>query len=316
MLPYLSRRIGMAVLVLLIVLVFLALLVQILPGDPVSLMLGPRADPELIEVARRQMDLDSSVPAQVWHFLTGAVRGDLGQDFLTKRPVSELIAAALPNTLILVLTSLALAVAAAIPLAVVSAARQGSWLDRIVGTMSVGIISIPSYVIGMVLLLLATVWLGWLPAIGTGSLADPLDYLAHLVLPALSLAMIWAGYLARLLRSALLEVLGQDYIRAARAYGLAEWRIYYQLALRNAIPSVVALIGVALGDLMGSAIFIEVIFTRNGLGTLLYNATTQRDYPTIRGGVLLIATLFVLANLLADLANRAINPRLREVAAR
>jgi len=136
------------------------------------------------------------------------------------------------------------------------------------------------------------------------------------VLPALSLALIWAGYLARLLRSALLEVLGQDYIRAARAYGIAEWRIYYQLAMRNAIPSVVALTGVALGDLMGSAIFIEVIFTRNGLGTLLYNAATQRDYPTMRGGVVVIAVLFVLANLLADLANRAINPRLREVSSR
>jgi len=316
MLIYLARRVGMAVLVLLIVLVFLASLVHILPGDPVSLMLGPRADPELIALARQEMDLDSSVPAQVWHFLANAVGGDLGQDFLTKRPVSELIGAALPNTLVLALTSLLLAVVAAIPLAVVSAARQGSWLDRILGTLSVGIVSIPSYVIGMVLLLLATVWLGWLPAIGTGSFADPLDYLAHLVLPALSLALVWAGYLARLLRSALLEVLGQDYIRAARAYGIAEWRIYYQLAMRNAIPSVVALIGVALGDLMGSAIFIEVIFTRNGLGTLLYNAATQRDHPTMRGGVVVIAVLFVLANLLADLVNRAINPRLREVSSR
>jgi peptide/nickel transport system permease protein len=262
------------------------------------------------------MDLDSSVPAQIWHFLVGVAHGDLGQDFLTKRPVSELIGAALPHTLILATVSLALAVVLAIPLAVVSAARQGTWLDRLLATASVGIISIPSYVIGMVGLLVATVWLGTLPAIGTGSLSDPLDYAAHLVLPTLSLALIWAGYLARLLRSSLLEVLGENYVRAARAYGVPEWRVYFQIALREAIPGVVALIGVALGDLMGSAVFIEVIFTRNGLGIALYNAVAERDYPVIRGGVVVIAVLFVLANLLADLANRAINPRLSEEAVR
>ncbi|HEY3683606.1 MAG TPA: ABC transporter permease [Streptosporangiaceae bacterium] len=316
MLGYVARRVGVALVVVLLVLIFLSVLVHLLPGNPVTLMLGPRADPALAADARRQMDLDSSVPAQVWHFVSGVARGDLGQDFLTKRPVAGLIGAALPHTLILAGVSLVLAVLIAIPLAVVSAARPGSALDRFLGTVSVGVISIPSYVIGMLLLLLATVWLGWLPAIGTGSLADPGDYLAHLVLPALSLALIWAGYLARLLRSSMLEVLGENHVRAARAYGVPEWRIYYQLALRNAIPGVVALIGVALGDLMGSAIFIEVIFTRNGLGTLLYNAITERDYPIVRGGVVVIAVLFVLANLIADLANRVIDPRLREEVAR
>jgi peptide/nickel transport system permease protein len=316
MLGYVARRVGVAMVVVLLVLIFLSVLVHLLPGNPVTLMLGPRADPALAADARRQMDLDSSVPAQVWHFVSGVARGDLGQDFLTKRPVAGLIGAALPHTLILAAVSLALAVLIAIPLAVVSAARPGSALDRFLGTVSVGVISIPSYVIGMLSLLLATVWLGWLPAIGTGSLADPGDYLAHLVLPALSLALIWAGYLARLLRSSMLEVLGENHVRAARAYGVPEWRIYYQLALRNAIPGVVALIGVALGDLMGSAIFIEVIFTRNGLGTLLYNAITERDYPIVRGGVVVIAVLFVLANLIADLANRVIDPRLREEVAR
>lgn len=316
MVRYVVRRIGVAIVVVLLVLVFLSVLVHVLPGNPVTLMLGPRADPDLAALARKQMHLDSSIPAQVWHFISGAVHGDLGQDFLTKRPVSELIGAALPHTLILAVVSLALAVALAIPLAGISAARPGSLIDRFLGTVSIGVISIPSYVIGMILLLLVTVWLGWFPAIGTGSLADPGDYLAHLVLPALSLALIWAGYLARLLRSSMLEVLGENYVRAARAYGIPEWRVYYQLALRNAIPGVVALIGVALGDLIGNAIFIEVIFTRNGLGTLLYNAIAERDFPIVRGGVAVIAVLFVVANLLADLANRKINPRLREEVAR
>jgi peptide/nickel transport system permease protein len=316
MLRYALRRLVAAAFVVLLVLVLLAALVQILPGDPVTLMLGPRADPALIPIARQQMDLDSSVPAQIWHFLVGVAHGNLGQDFLTKRPVSELIGAALPHTLILATVSLALAVVLAVPLAVVSAARQGTWLDRLLATASVGIISIPSYVIGMVGLLVATVWLGTLPAIGTGNLSDPLDYAAHLVLPTLSLALIWAGYLARLLRSSLLEVLGENYVRAARAYGVPEWRVYFQIALREAIPGVVALIGVALGDLMGSAVFIEVIFTRNGLGIALYNAVAERDYPILRGGVVVIAVLFVLANLLADLANRVINPRLAEEALR
>ena len=214
---------------------------------------------------------------------------------------------------ILATVALLLAIVMAILLGTLSAARQGSWLDKLIGGVSVGVISIPSYVVGLVLLLIVAVRLGWLPAIGTGSIAAPLDYGAHLILPALSLSLIWAGYLARIVRASMLEVLGTNYVRSARAFGISGRRILYQLSLRNAIIPVVAMLGVALGEMMGSAIFIEVIFTRNGVGTLLFNAITDRNFPVVRGGVVTIAVLFVLANLLADLANRGLDPRTRGV---
>ena len=312
MFAYALRRIVSALIVILLLLIGLAVLVHILPGDPVQLMVGPNASPELSEQARKEMDLDSSVPAQVWHFISGFVQGDLGRDFLTREPVTSLLAQALPHTLLLAVVALAFAVVISIAVGTIAANRPGGWLDRLVGTASVGIISIPSYVVGLLLLLVFAVWLEWFPAIGTGDLSDPLDYAAHLVLPALSLALIWAGYLARIVRTSMLEVLSTNYVRAAHAYGIPKRRVLYQLALRNAVIPVVALLGVALGELMGSAIFVEVIFTRNGLGTMLYNAITDRNFAVVRGGVVTIAVLFVVANLLADLANRSIDPRTKE----
>ena len=312
MFAYVLKRILSACVVILLLLIGIAALVHVLPGDPVQLMVGPNASPEMSEQARQEMDLDSSIPAQVWHFISGIVQGDLGRDFLTREPVISLIGQALPHTLILAATALVLAVVAAIVVGTIAANRPGSWLDRTVGTASVGIISIPSYVVGLLLLLVFAVWLAWFPAIGTGDLAHPLDYVAHLILPASSLALIWAGYLARIVRTSMLEVLSTNYVRAAHAYGIPKRRVLYQLALRNAVVPVVAMLGVALGELMGSAIFIEVIFTRNGLGTLLYNAISDRNFAVVRGGVVVIAVLFVVANLLADLANRAIDPRTKE----
>ncbi|HWL98889.1 MAG TPA: ABC transporter permease [Nocardioidaceae bacterium] len=311
MMAYALRRLAMTAMVVLVLLTLLAALVHVLPGDPVTLMLGPQASGDLSRLARTEMDLDSPVHLQVWHFIAGAAQGDLGRDFLTRVPVASLIAQALPHTLILAVSSLVLAVAVAIPLGVVSAARPGSLLDRAVGTVSVGVISIPSYVVGLSLLLVFAVWLGWLPALGAGALRSPIDYVAHLLLPMCALALIWAGYLARIVRASMLEVLDSNYIRAARAFGVHDRRILYQLSLRNAIVPVVALLGVALGDLMGSAIFVEVIFTRNGLGTLLYNAIAERNFPVVRGAVVVIAVLFVVANLAADLANRLLDPRVR-----
>ncbi|UPK75254.1 ABC transporter permease [Nocardioidaceae bacterium SCSIO 66511] len=315
MLSYTLRRILSAAVVVLLLLAAVSVLVHILPGDPVRLMLGPKAPPALSARAREEMGLDSSIPAQIWDFIVGAAHGDLGRDFVSREPVMSLIGKALPHTLLLAVGSLCVAIVGSLLLGVVSANRPGGWLDRIVGTASVGILSIPAYVVGLLLLLVFAVQLEWFPAIGTGDLTDPLDYLSHLVLPVLSLALVWVGYLARIVRSSMLEVLSTNYIRSARAYGIPRRRVLYQLALRNAMMPVVALLGIALGELIGSAIFIEVIFTRDGLGTLVYNAITDRNYPVIRGGVVTIAVLFVVANLLADLANRALDPRTKEGAA-
>jgi peptide/nickel transport system permease protein len=169
-------------------------------------------------------------------------------------------------------------------------------------------------VIGLLLLLIFAVRLDWLPAIGAGDPSQPGDVLAHLVLPALALAITWIGYLARLVRASMLDVIGSDYIRAAFAFGHSAHSAYYRLALRNAILPTIAILGVGLGNLLGGAVFVEVIFTRPGLGSLIYNAIEARNFPVIRGGVLTAAALFVLANLAADLCQRWLNPRLRDAA--
>jgi peptide/nickel transport system permease protein len=198
-----------------------------------------------------------------------------------------------------------------IPLSIFGARRPNSWADRLTAIVSVSLITIPPYVSGLILLLVFAVALRALPAIGTGSLSDPVDYLRHLVMPTIALSLSWVGYIARLSRASLLEVLNTNYIRTARAFGLKERLIFYKYALKNAVIPVVAILGVGLGQLMGGAIFVEVIFARPGLGTLIYDAIQDRNYPVVRGGVLVIAILFVLANLLADLSYRFLDPRVR-----
>ncbi|MPY80017.1 MAG: ABC transporter permease subunit [Actinophytocola sp.] len=273
--------------------------------------MGPRADPEFAAKVREQMGLDSSVPTQVVTFLFDAVRGDLGQDFVTNRPVTQVIGAYLPHTVILAFAALGLAAAVGVPLGVYAASRPGSAVDNITSIVSVSFITMPSYLSGLLLLLLFPVMLGVLPATGAGEITNPSDYLTHLILPAAALAVTWVGYLARIVRSGMLETLGSNHIRAARALGLSERLIAYRYALKNAIIPTVALLGVSLGDLLGGAIFVEVIFARPGLGYLVVESLADRNYPIVRGVVLVTALLFVSANLLADLSYRFLDPRVR-----
>ncbi|NJM41531.1 MAG: ABC transporter permease [Anaerolineae bacterium] len=286
-------------------------MVHLIPGDPVKIILGPRATAELSERVRREMLLDQPVPTQIFRFIGGAVQGDLGMDFLSRAPVRQLLGAALPHTVILALAGLGLAALIGIPLGVYSAVHRGQWADTLIGVLSVSLVTMPSYVLGLLLLLVFAVQLRWFPAIGVGELSDPLDYLSHLVLPALALAITWVGYLARLVRASMLEVISSNHIRAAFAMGLPARLVYYKYALRNALIPTVAVLGVGLGNLLGGAIFVEVIFTRPGLGRLILDAITTRNYTVVRGGVLVAALLFVLANLIADLANRYLDPRTR-----
>lgn len=311
MVRYLLKRLGMTFVVVLLVMSFLALLVHFIPGDPVETILGPRASPELAQIVRHQMELDRPIPVQVSDFVGHAFRGDLGRDFVSQLPVTGLIENALPHTIVLAVASLGLAVLLGIPLGVYAATRPNTWIDRLTGALSVSMITVPAYVAGLLLLLIFSVQLQWLPAIGVGSYTHPLDYLRHLILPAISLAVTWVGYLARLVRASMLEVLSANYIRTAHAFGLRERVIFYKYALKNAIIPTVAVLGVGLGNLMGGAIFVEVIFARPGLGTLIFDSIEARNYPIVRGGVLVIALLFVFANLLADLSYRLLDPRIR-----
>jgi peptide/nickel transport system permease protein len=316
MFRYLLKRLGMSLLVALLAMLFLASLVHLIPGDPVKTILGPRASETLSARVRVEMGLDEPIPVQLFNFVAGAVQGDLGRDFVSHLPVTRLVGQALPHTIILAVSSLGLATLLGVPLGVYSAIRPNTWADRLTGLLAVSCITLPSYVAGLFLLLIFAVQLSLFPAIGVGELTSPADYIHHLILPATALAITWIGYLARLVRASVLEVLNANYIRTAFAFGLRERTIFYKYALKNALIPTIAVLGVGMGNLLGGAIFIEVIFTRPGLGRLIFEAIADRNYPIVQGGILVAALLFVLANLLADLSYHYLDPRIQMEEAR
>jgi peptide/nickel transport system permease protein len=308
---YLAKRVGMAALVVVLVLLFLATIIHLVPGDPAKIILGQHATPDLIAQVRAQLGLDKPVTTQVWDFLKGAAEGDLGSQLGSNIPVSHLIGQALPDTAILALSSVVLAIAVGIPLGIFAAGRPNSLLDRLTGGLSIVFLAGFPYVVGLLLLILFSVTWPVFPAAGSGSLSHPIDYLRHLVLPAVALAVPWWGYLARCVRASLLEVLGSQYIRTARAFGLRERVIFYKCALKNALVPVVALFGMMLGLSLAGTIYVELIFARPGLGTLAYGSLQLRDWGVIRGAVLVYVIFFVLGNLVADLSYRFLDPRIR-----
>jgi peptide/nickel transport system permease protein len=310
-LVYLVKRVVMSALVGLLIIVMLSGLVHVIPGDPVQIILGPRASPALSAAVRQQMGLDDPIYRQIADFVWGVLHGNLGEDFVTGVPVTKLIGAALPHTVVLAVAGLGLAVVLGVPLGVLAATRPNSLLDRVTAFVSVSFITMPPYVAGLFLLLLFALRWPVLPAVGTGSFSDPIDYARHLVLPAVALGLGWIGYFARLVRTSMLEVLSANYVRTAYAFGIRERLIFYKYALKNALVPTVAVLGVGLGTLLGGAIFVEVIFARNGLGQLVFAAIATRNYPIVRGTALVIALLFVAANLLADLSYRFLDPRIR-----
>jgi len=308
---YLVKRMLMTILVLVLVTVYLTLLIHIVPGDPAKALLGPRSNPDLIAKVRAAMDLDKPVLEQLGLALWRLARLDMGTDIFTGRSIKDLVGAALPHTLILAWTSLSLAAFIGIPLGVYSSTHPDSWLDRVTALISISFITIPSYVGGLFLLLIFAVQLKVMPAIGLGGEGDVVDYIKHLILPAIALAITWVGYLARLVRASMLEVLNQTYVRAAMAAGLSRSQVFYKYALKNAIIPTVAILGVGVGNLMAGAVFVELIFTRPGMGSLIYNAIQARNYPVVRASVLVVAVLFVAANLLADLMYTYLDPRIQ-----
>ena len=311
MLRYLLKRLAMTFAVVVLLMVFLSVLVHVIPGDPVKTIMGPRASEDLARLVRKEMGLNDPIPTQVWDFVAHAFRGDLGSDFVSQLPVTTLIGDQLPHTIVLAFSSLLLAIVLGVPLGVYAATRPNSWADRLTGLVSISFITVPAYVAGLFLLIVFAVKLHVLPALGAGDFSHPIDYLKHLALPSVALAVTWIGYFARLVRASMLEVLSANYIRTAHAFGLRERVIFYRYALKNAIIPTIAVLGVGLGSLMGGAVFVEVVFARPGLGSLVVDSIKTRNFPIVRGSVLVIALLFVLANLLADLSYRFLDPRIR-----
>lgn len=291
--------------------VLLFVLTLLVPGDPASTLLGPRATPEAVAEFRTRMGMDQPVWVQLGTFLGRAVRGDFGNDVISGRPILDMVLEVLPYTLTLTFLSMGLAALIGIPLGAYAATRPNSVGDQVLAVLSVSLIAIPSYVIAIFLLLVFSVGLGWLPALGVGEPGDIGGQLLRLIMPTVALAVGWIGYIARLMRSSLLEVLGEPYIRTSRAYGISDRTVLYKYALKNASIPTVAVIGLGIGKLLGGAVFIEIIFARPGLGKLLYDALGTRNYPVVQGSVLVVVGLFVLTNLTVDLIYAWIDPRIR-----
>ena len=299
---FLLRRVLLAIPTLAGVLVVVFLLLYVAPGDPVQEMVGERADAETIARLRRELRLDDPVPVQFAHYAGGVLSGDLGTSYITGRPILRDVAERFPKTLLLAATAMVLAALVGISIGVVTARWPGGLLDRItLGAAYLGI-SFPVYWVGLLLILLFAVTLRWLPPSGYGRAQ-------YLVLPALALGSRSIAFLARVTRSSMLEVLGSDFVRTARAKGLVERTVVVRHALRNALIPVITVLGLDFGYYLTGSILTETIFSWPGLGRYVVNAISRRDLPAIQGSVLFLSVVFVAVNLLTDLAYAKADPR-------
>jgi peptide/nickel transport system permease protein len=313
MLTYAVKRIGLGLLILVFVMVAMYAAVFLIPGDPATVALGPRATPQLKQMLIERMGLDQPVWWQIIEFFRNALTGNLGYDVWSNRPVSSLVLQALPNTLVLGFAALATALIVGVPLGCLSVMRRGTAADAVIGVVSVAVIAVPSFVVAIYSLLLFSVTLRWLPAIGAGEPGDILSQIAALILPALAIALGWIGYISRMVRASMMEVMGEPHIRTARSFGLPEWKIVSKYALRIAIIPTISLVAVGLGSILSSAVFVEAVFARPGIGKLITDAVNTRNYPVVMGTVLIMTAIYVSITIAADLLIARLDPRVRDV---
>jgi peptide/nickel transport system permease protein len=312
MLKFVTRRSLLSLLILLLAVSLLFGMIHMVPGDPASVILGPKASPELKAELNQRMGLDQPLAVQLGHFYAGLARGDLGRDVFSDRAVSEIVFEQLPYTLALVLAAIGGAMLLGIPLGCFSAIHRNSILDRVTAVMSVAFIAIPSFVVALYLLLWLAVNWRWFPAMGAGASGDITDQARHLALPAIALGLGWVGYIARLVRASMLEVMEENHIRTARAFGLPERTIIVHYALRIAILPTVTILGLGIGSMLSGALFAEIVFSRPGIGKLLHESVITRNYPVVMGSVLVTTGFFVLSTLVSDIINAVLDPRLRD----
>ena len=313
MLRYTLQRAALAVAIVFVAISALYMVMITLPGDPTSVLLGPRATPEIRADFRARMGLDDPVPVQLAQFWGRIVSGDLGTDYYRGRPVADAVLGALPHTVALVAGAIAWSAGLGILLGAFSADNRNSWLDRVTGVMSVGFIAAPSFVVALYALLFFAVTLGWFPTIGAGEPGDLGSRLYHLALPSFAIGLAWVGYVARIVRASMLEALGENYIRTARAFGLPRRQVIYSYALRVAILPAVQVLGVGIGGMLSSAVFAEIVFSRPGIGSLIFDSVSGRNYPVVMGAMLVAIGFFVTCALVADLVNAALDPRHRKM---
>lgn len=304
MLPYVLRRVAHLALVAAGVVVVTFSMLHLIPGDPAHVIAGDFATQESIEGVRRRLGLDQPLPVQFARYVGRLARGDLGASFRSNVPVTRELGLSYPISAQLAVYSLTLATVVGVPLGVVAAVRRGTFADLATMVIAMAGLSIPSFWLGLNLILLFSVRLGWLRSIWGGA---PADY----ILPSVTLAMFSLALIARQTRSSMLEVLTQDYIRTARAKGLAVRAVLYRHALQNALVPVLTVIGLNFGYILGGTVITESIFSMRGMGTLLVASILDRDYPIVQAGILVLALNFAVINLLTDLLYAAIDPRIR-----
>ncbi len=300
----LGKRLLYAVPVVWLVVSVVFLLIHLVPGDPVAQMLGEGATATDLAVLRHQYGLDQPLATQYAHYWRGVLHGDLGHSLRLNDSVTHLILTRYPYTLELTVAALILALLMATPAGIWAALYRGRWRDNLVGVVSLFGLSFPAFALGPIAILLVSIKLGWLPVSGAGTPA-------HLVLPAITMGTALAAILTRMVRTAMLEELGQDYIRTARAKGLPERTVLYRHALRNALIPVVTLVGLQFGALLAGAIVTETIFSWPGVGRLTIAAISARDYPLVQGCILAVGLTYIVVNLATDVLYAALNPRIR-----
>ena len=311
MVGYLSRTFVQLAVTLVGIVTVVFFLMRAIPGDPALYMLGDFATESSIAALRERLGLDLPIYQQYFLFMERAVTGDLGRSVITGQPALAEIMSALPWSLSLAVAGLSVAVVVGVPLGIFSAIRHGTWIDTAIMLVALIGISFPVFWVGLVAILLLSYHAGLFPALGASVGGGFWTQLHHLMLPALVLGLSVAAYIARLTRSAMLEVLGQDYVRVARAMGVPESRINFRLALRNAFIPILAVIGVTFAWALGNAILVEVVFSRPGLGSTILKAILARDYQLVQAGVLILATGVVLVNATLNVLYGVIDPRMR-----
>jgi glutathione transport system permease protein len=304
MLNYILKRLLGLLPTLLIVAGLVFLFVHLLPGDPARLAAGPEADFETVQTIRRDLGLDLPLHQQFWRFISHAAQGDFGQSLRSKRPVSTEIAERFMPTFWLTVAAMGWSVLLGLVIGTVSAVWRNRWPDRLGMTLAITGISFPSFALGMVLMQVFSVYLGWLPTVGA-------DTWKHYVLPSLTLGAGVAAVMARFTRSSFIDILKEDYVRTARAKGLGEFVVVVKHGLRNALIPVVTMMGLQFGFLLGGSIVVEKVFNWPGMGRLLVDAVEMRDFPVIQAEVLLFSLEFILINLVVDVLYAVINPAIR-----
>lgn len=312
MASYLLRRVFLGLTVLVVAMLLLFMLIYAVPGDPATIALGPRASDAQKAFFREQMGLDDPLPKQALTFLWNLMHGDFGTDILSQRPVADLVFAALPKTILLAVVGVLWAAVIGVPLGIWAAMRPNTWTDFAIGIISTSVVALPAFLTAIYALILFAVQLSWFPAIGAGDPDNYADQAHHLVLPAFAIGVAWVGYIARLVRVAMLETLAQPHVRTYRSFGVSDLRIALRFVLPIAIVPVISVLGVGMGNLLSGAVLVEVVFSRPGLGSMAYDAVISRNFPVLLGSVVVTTALYVVANFIADAAIAYLDPRLAE----